>query len=112
VDLKKLRAYRHRQNLTLAQVEAQTGIPRSSLCDFEKGRIVLQLHKILALVELYDLDVFDLIEIFRLKVFSPGYIGLFRAACARANCSSREVLEYLIEKFYLEYSPFAQHPVE
>lgn len=109
LDLKKLKAYRHRQGLTLAQVQELTGIGRSSLCDFEMGRIVLQLHKIKALVELYDLGCFEILELLRFRVIHPGYIKLFNEACERSGRSSQEALEELIIRFYLENSTVAHH---
>jgi transcriptional regulator with XRE-family HTH domain len=47
LDLKKLAAWRRERGLTLAQVQELTGISRSALSDFENGRTVLQLHKLL-----------------------------------------------------------------
>jgi hypothetical protein len=63
------------------------GLPRSTLCDFEQGRTVLQLHKLLDLIRLYELDLFELAALFRLKVLSPGHLRLFRHACAQTGCS-------------------------
>lgn len=109
LDLKKLVAYRRRQGLTLTQVQELTGIPRSSLCDFEKGRIVLQLHKIKALIELYELDCFELLELLRFRVIHPSYIRLFHEACQRSGASPQEALEDLIVRFYLGNSSVAHH---
>jgi transcriptional regulator with XRE-family HTH domain len=109
LDLKKLAAWRLERGLTLAQVQELTGIPRSTLCDFEQGRTVLQLHKLLALIRLYELDLFELASLFRLKVLSPGHLRLFRHACAQNGCSTQEALENLIIKYYLENSTMAHH---
>ncbi len=109
LDLKKLKAYRHRLGLTLAQVQELTGISRSTLCDFEQGRTVLQLYKLLALVRLYELDLFELAELFRLPVVSPGHLRLWRHACAQRGCSTEEALEDLIVRFYLENSTAVPH---
>jgi transcriptional regulator with XRE-family HTH domain len=109
LDLKKLRAYRQARGLTLAQVQELTGISRSALCDFEQGRTVLQLHKLLDLIRLYDLDLFELAELFRLKVVSPGHLRLFRHACAHTGSPPQEALEDLIVRFYLENSTAAHH---
>ncbi|MGQ9688514.1 MAG: helix-turn-helix domain-containing protein, partial [Desulfobaccales bacterium] len=100
---------RRERGLTLTQVQELTGIGRSTLCDFEQGRTVLQLHKLLALVRLYELDLFDLAELFRIKVVSPGHLRLFRHACAQTGCSSQEALEDLIVRYYLENSTMAHH---
>jgi transcriptional regulator with XRE-family HTH domain len=110
LDLKKLKGYRHRQGLTLAQVQELTGIGRSTLCDFEQGRTMLQLHKLLALIRLYELDFFELAELFRLPVVSPGHLRLFRHACTLTGCSTQEALEDLIVRFYMENSSVAHHP--
>jgi transcriptional regulator with XRE-family HTH domain len=109
LDLKKLAAWRLERGLTLAQVQELTGIPRSTLCDFEQGRTVLQLHKLLDLIRLYELDLFELAALFRLKVLSPGHLRLFRSACDQAGCSGQEALEDLIVRFYLENSSVAHH---
>ena len=109
LDLKRLRAYRQERGLTLAQVQELTGISRSALCDFEQGRTMLQLHKLLALIRLYDLDLFELAALFRLKVLSSGHLRLFRYACEQSGRSSQEVLEDLIVRYYLEKSSIAHH---
>jgi transcriptional regulator with XRE-family HTH domain len=109
LDLKKLAAWRRERGLTLAQVQELTGISRSALSDFENGRTVLQLHKLLALIRLYDLDLFELAALFRLKVLSPGHLRLFRHVCAQTGCSAQEALEALIVRFYLENSSVAHH---
>jgi transcriptional regulator with XRE-family HTH domain len=109
LDLKKLAAWRRERGLTLAQVQELTGICRSTLCDFEQGRTMLQLHKLLALIRLYDLDLFELAALFRLKVLSPGHLRLFRYICAQTGCSTQEALEDLIVRFYLEKSSIARH---
>jgi transcriptional regulator with XRE-family HTH domain len=109
LDPKRLRAYRQQRGLTLAQVQELTGLPRSTLCDFEQGRTVLQLHKLLDLIRLYELDLFELAALFRLKVLSPGHLRLFRHACAQTGCSTQEALEALIVRFYLENSSVARH---
>jgi transcriptional regulator with XRE-family HTH domain len=109
LDLKKLKAYRHRQGLTLSQVEELVGISRSALSDFENGLTMLQLHKILALIRLYELDLFELAEILYIKVLSQGHLRLFRHACGQTGCSSQEALEDLITRFYLENSSVARH---
>jgi hypothetical protein len=112
IDLKKLVSFRCRRGLTLAQVQELTGIPRSTLCDFEKGRIVLNLHKIKVLVELYELDFFEVLELLRFRVLHPSYIRLFDEACQRSGCAPREALENLIVRYYLENSSVAQHMAE
>uniref|UniRef100_A0A7V4G6B5 XRE family transcriptional regulator n=1 Tax=Desulfobacca acetoxidans TaxID=60893 RepID=A0A7V4G6B5_9BACT len=109
LDLKRLRAYRQQRGLTLARVQELTGISRSALCDFEQGRTVLQLHKLLALIRLYDLDLFELAALFRLEVLSPGHLRLFRHACAQTGCSAQEALEDLIVRYYMENSTMAHH---
>jgi len=109
LDLKKLAAWRREQGLTLAQVQELTGIGRSTLCDFEQGRTMLQLHKLLALIRLYELDLFELAELFRLPVVSPGHLRLFRHSCAQTGCSAQEALEDLIVRFYMEYYSLAHH---
>ncbi len=109
LDLKKLKAYRYRLGLTLAQVQEFTGIGRSTLCDFEQGRTVLQLHKLFALIRLYEIDLFELAELFRLPVVSPGHLRLFRHACAQRGLSPQAALEDLIVRFYLENSSAARH---
>jgi transcriptional regulator with XRE-family HTH domain len=109
LDLKKLAAWRRERGLTLAQVQELTGISRSALSDFENGRTVLQLHKLLDLIRLYDLDLFELAALFRLKVLSPGHLRLFRHVCAQTGCSAQEALEDLIVRFYLEKSSIARH---
>jgi transcriptional regulator with XRE-family HTH domain len=109
LDLKKLAAWRRERGLTLAQVQELTGIPRSALSDFENGRTVLQLHKLLALIRLYELDLFELAALFRLKVLSPGHLRLFRFACEQTGRSGQEALEDLIVRFYLENSSIAHH---
>jgi transcriptional regulator with XRE-family HTH domain len=87
LDVNKLAAWRRERGLTLAKVQELMGIGRSTLCDFEQGRTVLQLHKILALIRLYELDLFEIAELFHLKVLSPGHLRLFRHACAQSGCS-------------------------
>jgi transcriptional regulator with XRE-family HTH domain len=109
LDLKKLAAWRLERGLTLAQLSELTNIPRSTLCDFEQGRTVLQLHKLLDLIRLYELDLFDLAELFRLRVVSAGHLRLFRHACDQTGCSSQEALEDIIVRFYLENSTVAHH---
>jgi len=109
LDLKKLAAWRLERGLTLAQVQELTGIPRSTLCDFEQGRTVLQLHKLLDIIRLYELDLFELAALFRLKVASPGHLRLFRSACEQTGRSGQEALEDLIIRFYLENSSVAHH---
>jgi len=109
LDLKRLRAFRQERGLTLAQVQELTGISGSALCDFEQGRTMLQLHKLLALIRLYDLDLFELAALFRLKVLSPGHLRLFRYVCAQTGCSAQEALEDLIVRFYLEKSSIAHY---
>ncbi|MGQ9687933.1 MAG: helix-turn-helix domain-containing protein [Desulfobaccales bacterium] len=109
LNVKKLTAWRRERGLTLTQVQELTGIGRSTLCDFEQGRTVLQLHKLLALIRLYELDLFDLAELFRLPVVSPGHMRLFRHACGQTGCSTQEALEDLIVRFYLENSSVAHH---
>ncbi len=102
VDLKKLAAWRRERGLTLARVQELTGIGRSTLCDFEQGRTMLQLHKLVALVRLYELDLFELAELFRLPVVSPGHLRLFRHSCAQTGWSPQEALEDIIVRIYLE----------
>lgn len=109
LDLKKLKGYRHREGLTLAQVQELTGISRSALCDFENGRTLIQLHKLLALIRLYELDLFELAELFRLPLLSPGHLRLLRHACAQTGCSTQEALENLIVRYYMKNSTMAHH---
>lgn len=110
VDLKKLKSYRYQRGLTLAQVQELTGISRSALSDFENGRTLLKLHKLLALVRLYELDLFELAELFRLKVLSPGHLRLWRHACGQTGCSTQEALKNFIVRYYLGNSSMAHHP--
>jgi transcriptional regulator with XRE-family HTH domain len=109
LDLKMLRNCREQRELTLARVKELTGLGTSTLSDYEAGRVEPPLNKIQLLVEVYGLDCFEILELLRFNVLAPGYIRLFREACARASCSSQEALQSLIEKFYLENSSLAHH---
>jgi len=102
IDLRKFKEYRRRAKLTLKQVEAATGIRASNLCDFERGRLMLQLHHIRNLIRLYGLDLFEVHDLLRLRLLDPPLLRDFREACRRHGTSPKEALHDFLVVFSLE----------
>ncbi|MBW1953015.1 MAG: helix-turn-helix transcriptional regulator [Deltaproteobacteria bacterium] len=92
IDLRKLKEFRQRAGLTMKQVEEAIGIRASNLCDFERGRMMLQLHHLMELLRLYDLDIFEAHEVLRLRLLDAKLLRDFRKACARHGTSPAEAL--------------------
>jgi transcriptional regulator with XRE-family HTH domain len=92
IDLRKLREFRRQAGLSLKEVEEATGIRSSNLCDFERGRIMLQLHKLKDLIRLYELDVFEVLDLLRLRLLDPKLLRDFRRACQRHDTTPAEAL--------------------
>ena len=67
LDQRKLREFRRRVGLTLAEVEGMSGIPKSTLHGYEHGHIVPQLHQFKKLCGIYQLDIFEIMELLDLK---------------------------------------------
>ena len=68
LDQRKLREFRRRVGLTLAEVEKMSGIPKSTLHDYEHGHIVPQLHQFKKLCGIYQLDIFEIMELLNPKL--------------------------------------------
>jgi transcriptional regulator with XRE-family HTH domain len=91
-NLKKLREFRHRAGLSLKDVEEATGILASNLSALELGHLVLQFHKIQELILLYQLDVFEVLELLRLRLIDPKLLRAFHRACKRHGTTPVEAL--------------------
>jgi transcriptional regulator with XRE-family HTH domain len=63
IDHQKLRELRRRAGLTLKQVEDLTGISASTLCNFERGRLLLPWPRLKKLLQLYRIDLLELQEL-------------------------------------------------
>ncbi len=105
IDLDCLRRLRRKRGLTLREVEAATGIKPGNLCDFEHGRIMLQLHRIKELLRLYKVDLFEAHDILHLRLLDPKLLRDFRRACARHGTTPAEALrDFMVV--------FTYHPTE
>ncbi len=99
IDLDRLRRLRQERGLTLRQAEVATGIKPGNLCDFEHGRIMLQLHRIKELLRLYKVDLLEAHDLLRLRLINPKLLRDFRRACARHGTTSAEALEDFLTVF-------------
>jgi transcriptional regulator with XRE-family HTH domain len=101
-NLKKWREFRLRTGLSLKDVQEATGIRSSNLCDFERGRIILQFHKLKELIRLYELDVFEVLDLLRLRLLDPKLLRDFRRACQRHDTTPGEALNDFMLVFTYE----------
>lgn len=92
LDQRKLMAFRERAGLTLAAVEELSRIPKSSLHDYEHGRIVPQLHQFKKLCEVYQLDVFEIMELLRLNFMEKRDLKSFRTTCRAEGVTPAQAL--------------------
>jgi transcriptional regulator with XRE-family HTH domain len=99
IDVDRLRRLRREKGLTLRQVEAATGIKPGNLCDFEHGRIMLQLHRVKELLRLYEVDLLEAHDILRLRLIDARLQRDFRRACARHGTTPAEALEDFLTVF-------------
>lgn len=92
LDQRKLMEFRERAGLTLAAVEELSRIPKSALHDYEHGRIVPQLHQFKKLCEVYQLDVFEIMELLRLNFMEKRDLKSFRTACRAQEVTPAQAL--------------------
>ena len=92
LDQRKLLAFREQASLTLAEVEELSRIPKSTLHDYEHGRIVPQLHQFKKLCEVYQLDVFEIMELLRLNFMEKRDLKRFRSACHHKGMTPAQAL--------------------
>jgi transcriptional regulator with XRE-family HTH domain len=96
LDQKKLLAFRERAGLTLHKVQELSGISKSSLSDFEHGRIVPQLHQFKKLCEVYHLDIFEIMELLCFNFMGKRDLKNFRTACQNEGETPAEALRSFI----------------
>uniref|UniRef100_A0A7C3WQI3 XRE family transcriptional regulator n=1 Tax=Desulfobacca acetoxidans TaxID=60893 RepID=A0A7C3WQI3_9BACT len=102
INLRKLKEFRRRAGLSLKAVQEATGILPSNLSEFERGRIMLQFHKIKHLIELYGLDVFEVLDILRLRLLDPKLLRDFRRACRQVGTTPAQALRDFLVVFVRE----------
>jgi transcriptional regulator with XRE-family HTH domain len=100
LDQRMLLKFRQRLRLTLTEVEGMSGIFRSTLHDYEHGRIVPQLHQFKKLCSIYELDIFEIMELLNLKFVENRDLKTFRAACQYKGLTPAEALR----EFMLVYA--------
>ncbi len=107
LDQRKLMAFRERAGLTLAEVEALSAIPKSTLHDYEHGRIVPQLHQFKKLCGVYQLDIFEIMELLNLKFVEHRDLKTFRTACRYKGLTPAEALrEFMLVYAHLQKMDF------
>ena len=67
-------------------------IPKSTLHDYEHGRIVPQLHQFKKLCEVYQLDVFEIMELLRLNFMEKRDLKSFRTTCRAEGVTPAQAL--------------------
>jgi transcriptional regulator with XRE-family HTH domain len=93
---KKLQEFRLRAGLSLSEMEELSGIPRSSVCDYEHGHTVPQLHRFKKLCEVYRLDVLETADLLGLRVMDFRTIRAFRKACQQEGTTPAQALRDFI----------------
>ncbi|MFZ5449968.1 MAG: helix-turn-helix domain-containing protein [Thermodesulfobacteriota bacterium] len=107
LDQRKLLECRQRLGLTLAEVEEMSAIPKSTLHDYEHGRIVPQLHQFKKLCQIYQLDIFEIMELLNLKFVENRDLKTFRTACHYKGLTPAEALrEFMLVYAHLQKMDF------
>ena len=96
LDQRQLMAFRERAGLTLQKVQELSGISKSSLSDFEHGRIVPRLHQFKKLCKIYQLDIFEIMELLRLNFMEKKDLKNFRTACQNEGETPADALKAFI----------------
>uniref|UniRef100_A0A7V4LD91 XRE family transcriptional regulator n=1 Tax=Desulfobacca acetoxidans TaxID=60893 RepID=A0A7V4LD91_9BACT len=99
INLRKLKEFRRRAGLSLKEVQEATGILPSNLSEFENGRLMLQFHKLKSLIELYRLDVFEVLDLLRLRLLEPKLLRDFRRACREVHTTPAQALQDFLVVF-------------
>jgi transcriptional regulator with XRE-family HTH domain len=99
LDQRKLLGFRERVGLTLAEIEVMSGIPKSTLHDYEHGRIVPQLHQFKKLCEVYQLDIFEIMELLRINFIERRDLKSFRNACRNEGVTPAQALRDFMQAY-------------
>lgn len=78
---RKLKEFRKRAGLSLMQVARASGIAKSSLSEYEHGRNLPPLPRLLILIKIYSLDPFDIEELLSLQLIEADLLKAFRRVC-------------------------------
>lgn len=104
VNKEKFKEFRLRAKLTLRQVDAATGIKPPNLSDFEHGRLLLPWPRLRKLMHQYDLDLFEIHDVLRLRILDPKLLQEFRRACRQVGTTPAQALHDFLLVFTAEVS--------
>ncbi len=102
INLRELKKFRRRAGLTMRGVQEAIGLSPSSLSNFENGNIMLPWPRLRELIHQYDLDLFEIYDVLRLRLLDPKLLREFRRACRKVDTTPAQALRDFLLVFTAE----------